>query len=66
MEQNQEVDGEIYFDKFEKNPANLVEIAKKLNANNSIWQFTQGYSAKMKIDNDKIAYLVPKKNAKII
>ena len=34
MDQNQEVEGEIYFDKFEKNQANYVEITKKLNANN--------------------------------
>ena len=33
MEQNQDVEVEIYFDKFEKNPANYNEIEKKFRAN---------------------------------
>ena len=58
-EENEEVEKEIFFGQFEDDPANYVEIEKKLRANHEILSYLQEYNAKIKIQKDKIAYLVP-------
>ena len=40
-------------------PDNYVEIEKKLRANHEILTYLHEYNAKIKIQKDKIAYLVP-------
>ena len=65
MEENKEIEGEILFYKFDNDPDNYHENEKNFHCN-EIWQFIQGKSAKIDIQSDKIAYLVPKRNAKIV
>ena len=48
MEENQEIEGEILFYKFDKDPDKYREIEKNFHCN-EIWQFIQGKSAKIKI-----------------
>ena len=46
------------FGQFEDDPANFVEIGKKITANHEIMSYLQYYNAKIKIQSDRIAYLV--------
>ncbi len=57
---------EIFFGHFEDEPTNFVEIERKLRANHEILQFFQDNNAKIRIQSDRVTYLVPQKNVETI